>query len=217
MDDNKSNSTDNNELIDVEFEDYIPIQYYSCPEVADMLDLPESTIRYWCTKYKKFLKVKTIGRNRQFTDKNFEVLGKIKDSRINKHYTGEQTYEYLEKLYGSDSDSLEIIDEIPKNKNEIIIDNITDSITNNVMDEINKSLQSIFKQISSEIINQNSISAVQQNELKQYIDKKMNGISNNFDKKQDKIIELLQKTLENQEKSNKKSLFSKIFHKSNHK
>lgn len=215
MDNDKNNSTDINELIDVKFEEYVPIKYYSCPEAADILDLPESTIRYWCTKYKEFLDVKTVGRNRQFTDENLKVLKKIKKLRISKNYTGEQTYEYLEKLYNSDS--LEIIDKIPKNKNEIIIENITDSITNNVMNGINKSLQSLFKQLSNDITIQNNRSIAHQDELKQYIDNKINENNNNFDKRQEEIIKLLKENLENQQKTQKKSLFSKIFYKNNHK
>lgn len=205
---------DNNQPIDVSFEEYIPTKYYSCPDAAQIIEVPESTIRYWCAKYKNFLNVKTSGRNRQFTDENINILKQIKDLRMNKNYTGEQTYEYLKKLY--DSNSLEIINEIPQNDKEVFIDAIANTLTI----KMNKSLELITNQISvinNDITKQNKLLTTNQNELKHYInqniEQKMNKIANEFNIKQDKIIKLLEKNIENQEKLEKKSLFSRIFHK----
>jgi len=53
--------------------------YYSISEVASYLDIAESNIRFWEKEFEAFVKPqRTAKGNRQFTNKDIEVLKQIK-------------------------------------------------------------------------------------------------------------------------------------------
>lgn len=48
--------------------------YYKIGEVAEMLEVPQSTIRYWETEFPEAAPMRTSGNRRYYTVKNIEVL-----------------------------------------------------------------------------------------------------------------------------------------------
>lgn len=71
--------------------------YYSTGQVANLLDVPESTVRYYSTVFDEILNIEISNKRRRYKDEDIEKLRFIK-SLIDKGMTLKQVKEYCEKV-----------------------------------------------------------------------------------------------------------------------
>lgn len=213
--------TENN-IIDTEYtEENLPI-YLSVSECAKMINETDTTIRYWCDYFKNILHIERNGRNRSIDEKNLKILQDIHFLRREEKYTMQQTYNYIKKRYIDNKTT--VLQESPKNKNDLFINAISKEISKNLSESLNNISKNIIENISSIIQEQNK----NKEELKDYIDTTLNNslkefkltLDNKefeFTKRDSELISSLQKTLERRREEyitkKKQSFLYKIFHK----
>lgn len=74
--------------------------YYRLNEVAGMLGLPPSTIRYWCDVFADFLvPARTKGGQRRYTPENVKVIRLIHELMHDKLMSIEGANRYLRAMY----------------------------------------------------------------------------------------------------------------------
>ncbi len=61
--------------------------YYTIGEVSNLLDLKPHVIRYWETEFRQLRPNKTSGGNRKFSQKDIDLLSRIKDMLHNQKFT----------------------------------------------------------------------------------------------------------------------------------
>ena len=67
-------------------------------ELAKILDLPPSTLRYWESHFKHVRPVKSTGGQRFYTEKHIEMLTQLKDMLYSERYTIEGAKQRLKEL-----------------------------------------------------------------------------------------------------------------------
>ncbi len=83
--------------------------YYTTGQVAIMLDITDSAVRYYCTKFKDMLNLEMSGSHRKFKDSDIEKLRYIKKLLKEDGLSVSQVQEY-----GSEKDISVIEDKISK-------------------------------------------------------------------------------------------------------
>jgi len=83
--------------------------YYTTGQVAIMLDITDSAVRYYCTKFKDMLNLEMSGSHRKFKDSDIEKLRYIKKLLKEDGLSVSQVQEY-----GSEKDVSVIEDKISK-------------------------------------------------------------------------------------------------------
>ena len=73
-------------------------KFYKIGEVAKILDLPPSTLRYWESHFKHVRPVKSTGGQRFYTEKHIEMLTQLKDMLYSERYTIEGAKQRLKEL-----------------------------------------------------------------------------------------------------------------------
>ncbi len=71
--------------------------YYTIGEVSNLLDLKPHVIRYWETEFRQLRPNKTSGGNRKYSQKDIDLLTRIKDMLHNQKYTIEGARKRLAK------------------------------------------------------------------------------------------------------------------------
>ncbi len=61
--------------------------YYSIGEVSNLLDLKTHVIRYWESEFRQLRPQKTSGGNRKYSQKDIDLLTRIKDMLHNQKFT----------------------------------------------------------------------------------------------------------------------------------
>lgn len=88
-------SENEDDMANIITEDGIKKQYYTIGEVSEMLDLPQSQIRFWETEFDEIKPKKNRKGNRMYTEKDIEVLENIKFLLKIKKYTTKGAQESL--------------------------------------------------------------------------------------------------------------------------
>lgn len=98
MDENIENK--NNKIIDVDYKN-ISIEnnnlnplYYSTSQVAQILGVTDSTIRFWSNKLESKMTIERNGTHRQFTKENINILKRFQKLIIEKGFKIAQAVEY---------------------------------------------------------------------------------------------------------------------------
>lgn len=73
-------------------------KFYKIGEVAKILDLPPSTLRYWESHFKHVRPVKSTGGQRFYTEKHIEMLTQLKEMLYSERYTIEGAKQRLKEL-----------------------------------------------------------------------------------------------------------------------
>ena len=68
--------------------------YLSTSQVSQILDETDSTLRFWCTKFKNILHIETTGTHRKFKEEDIEKLKFIKNLLRNEKYSIAQVSQY---------------------------------------------------------------------------------------------------------------------------
>ncbi|AJA48663.1 putative transcriptional regulator [Clostridium pasteurianum DSM 525 = ATCC 6013] len=117
--------------------------YYSTTEVAKMLGELDSTIRFWCTKFKDFIPIKRQGSHRRFKEEDINTLKQIqKLLRIN-HFTIYQVYEHLKKQTIDDG-----MDRLKEN-DPIFIKLLSKELSKELSKHLNEELELIEKELKN--------------------------------------------------------------------
>lgn len=92
---------ENNEFIDVDFNEQTNEKhingkalYYTTSQVSILLNESDSTIRFWCSKFKDILQIETSGTHRRFKESDIEQLKYIKKLLREEGYSINQVLEY---------------------------------------------------------------------------------------------------------------------------
>lgn len=80
-------------------------KFYKIGEVAKLIDLPASTLRYWEDHFKQLKPVKSTGGQRFYTDKHIDILMQLKDMLHNERYTIEGAKQRLKELNKKETNS----------------------------------------------------------------------------------------------------------------
>lgn len=96
-------------------------KFYKIGEVAKMLELPASTLRYWESHFKQLRPVKSTGGQRFYTDKHIEMLEQLKEMLHNERYTIEGAKQRFKELYNKKDNS------VSKANNDIVKQNNSSS------------------------------------------------------------------------------------------
>ena len=216
-------------IVDVEFQDINknisgkPL-FFTTTQVASIIDEEPSTVRYWSKRFESLLNIQVSNRNKQYTQIDIEKLKYIKKLTKEDGFTLTQVEQYAL----NEGFNIKDTEEAAIDNNPLAIQSFTRQLTMQLDEKLDGFIEKLLTGLEEEHKQNNE--KIKQDiaiTVDTVVDDKLNNISNQITdivnqknqktiEKQDKIIELLQKTLENQEKSNKKSLFSRIFHKNNH-
>jgi DNA-binding transcriptional MerR regulator len=86
---------------------------YSIGYVSKFTELPQSVLRYWETVIEAFNPYKTEGGTRKYSDKNIELVLKIKELLYDKKFTIAGANNYLNSPQKSENEDEDVI-KIPK-------------------------------------------------------------------------------------------------------
>lgn len=181
---------DKENIFDVEYEDNEreingKPTYYSTSQVSEMIGESDSTIRFWCSKFKSLIQIKTSGRNRKFSESNIEKL------------------KYIKKLLREDKFSIKQIIELSQEKNiSLVKEDITDepfmlqALASALSIEMNNKIEQFKEDVISELsydIEQNMQKQFQ--EQKEYIkvlESKIDNFTNVIEKNNTTIIDSIE-------------------------
>ncbi|WP_051296195.1 MerR family transcriptional regulator [Eisenibacter elegans] len=108
-------------------DDEIEKKYYSISEVAKMLDVNPSLIRFWESEFDILRPVKNKNGERRFTKKDIEDLQVIYHLVKEKGYTLEGAKEYIKHEASLVRDRLQTIDKLRKLRD--FLQNLRDTLT----------------------------------------------------------------------------------------
>lgn len=225
---------DNNDTIDTDFnevkEDNIingRKLYYSTSQVSQMISETDSTIRFWCSKFKDIIKIEMSGSHRKFSEDNIEKLKYIKRLLREDHFSINQVIEFAGK-------------DIPSN--EIKIQNqepmAMKALASAIMIEVGAELEDyklmikedLIQEIKQGFIDQKKLQENDKVELRDFIavaiqdnfDNKLTELKGIIDtkemeatKRDTEMLDFMKKNMEDRKlintESEKKGFFKKIF------
>lgn len=144
--------------------------YYTTSQVASQIDETDSTVRYYCLKFKDVLHIETKGTHRRFTEENIEQLKYIKKLLKEDNMTIKQATEFL-----SEKDPAEIERRVG-NSDPIAVQAIASAISLQVKDVIKEALSEFEANQEREMIENfrlfaGAVLESQEKELGKIIDK----------------------------------------------
>lgn len=163
--------------------------YYNCMQVAQIVDEPDSTIRYWSKVFQPLLQIQTSNNVRKYTKTNIENLLFIKKLLKDDGLTVKQALEYCSEK-GFDNET-GLIDTSNPLAVQTFISAMTEEMNKKILDMQN----SIIKQQQNMIDNLNKMLIEREDQLKEsisitiddVISDKMEQISENMNDKLDSI------------------------------
>ena len=189
-----------NDIIDVDFteadEDLLENKdinkkplYYNCMQVAQIVDEPDSTIRYWSKVFQPLLQIKTSNNVRKYTKTNIENLLFIKKLLKEDGLTVKQAMEYCSKK-GFDNET-GLID----TSNPLVIQTFISAMTTQMDKKIEHMQNQIIEKQQQMINNLNNMLIEREENLKEniivtvdeVISEKMNEFNNTLDNKFESI------------------------------
>ena len=123
----------------------LKISYLTIGQMAELVDLPQSVLRYWESVFDQLNPAKSPGGNRRYTEKDIEIIQRIKKLLYDQRFTIKGANKILNDEYGNQEKSFDITPEVnniitddEKNstKNHIDIDNI--SVKSEIISELKK-------------------------------------------------------------------------------
>lgn len=154
-------------------ENFTP-KFYNTSQTATKLNLTDSAVRFYCTKFKDFLNIEIEGNRRRFKKEDIEKLSYIKKLLDENGYTIKQVNEYLSKenISKTNTNSDSQIDEIVSK----LIEKFDKSL-NKVKDELLQAIDIKFKElIDIENKNKNELIEFISAYLEKKLDDKLNEV-----------------------------------------
>lgn len=94
-------------------------RYYSIKEVAEMLDIPESTLRYWEKEFKQIAPKKSSKGIRQYTAQDIEQIRKVNHLVKEKSLTIKGAKSQLDKKVPVTADTHDIVERLKYVRQEL--------------------------------------------------------------------------------------------------
>ena len=149
--------------------------YYMTSQVATILNETDSTIRFWCSKFKDILKIEMTGSHRRFKEEDIKKLKYIKKLLREENFSIQQVQEY-----GCQKDK-SIIKKKIQNQDPLAIQSLATSIAIEVGGQLEDFKLMIRDQLIEEMKNN-------QKEMKEYLavsineklDEKLDGVLTEF-------------------------------------
>ncbi|QPW62045.1 MerR family transcriptional regulator [Clostridium botulinum] len=166
---------ENLKYVDVDYSNIDEELTYKTPEVAEILNENESTIRYWCDCFSDYIHIEREGRNRKFTKENIDDLAYTRDLLKKERLTIKQAQKRWEDLKRNPSSSTKVasIREIPSQNEDILneqallkLEEIKKQFLKDISIQINNT---ISEQLSVALNSHNEALERTQSELKDYI------------------------------------------------
>lgn len=198
--------------------------YYTCKQVAQVVNENESTIRYWAKVFEPILNIEVSNMTKKYTKTNIENLMFIKKLLKEDNMTVKQTLEYCSKKGFNNEEGL--ID----TSNPLAIKTFTEAITVEIDKKLNgmqcniiKQQQEMIDNLTKMILDNNSklsdnlcrtIDEVVSDKMDGYFDSLQEelSITRETNEKIDKLRESMDaRKEENELKNHKRGLFSKWF------
>lgn len=203
--------------------------YFTTKQTAEIVDVEPSTIRYWSKRFKDLLNIEVSNRNKQYKESDIEKLRFIKKLTKEDGFTLTQVEEYANT---KGFDIKDVQNAVMDRQDPLAIQAFTAAM----MLEMDKKLDNFSEQLMSKIDNKLEQYAILQHEenekmreitmsildgiISDRLDISLKEFTNILQDKQDKntaqynkLIDLLEKNLENQSAQKKESLFTKLFKK----
>lgn len=200
------------EFIDVnyietdEVETTLP-KYFTTGQVAAILGVTDSTLRFWCRKFNPELKIKKVGSHRRFTKENIKDLQYIKKLLKEDGLMISQAKEVFNK------DEKAITEQVDKGE-PLVIQALATAIGMEVEESLNELKEELMEQQKEELKNiKSELGKIVQEENK----KIFNAINEKELEAKNRDIEMIDKlkqSMEEIKKSNQnKSFFARLFNK----
>lgn len=203
--------------------------YFNTTQVAEIIKEEPSTVRYWSKRFKDLLNIEVSNRNKQYKESDIEKLKFIKKLTREDGFTLTQVEEYANT---KGFDIKDVQNAVMDRQDPLAIQAFTAAM----MLEMDKKLDNFSEQLMSKIDNKLEQYAILQHEenekmreitmsildgiISDRLDISLKEFTNILQDKQDKntaqynkLIDLLEKNLENQSAQKKESLFTKLFKK----
>lgn len=95
-------------------------RYYSIKEVSEMLDIPDSTLRYWEKEFKEVAPKKTSGGVRQYTEADISQIKFIKFLVHDNHLTIKGAKQRMKENPKQTSDTHDIVSRLEYVRKELL-------------------------------------------------------------------------------------------------
>ena len=197
--------------------------YYTCKQVAQIVEENESTIRYWAKVFEPILKIEVSNMTKKYTKTNIENLLFIKKLLKEDNMTVKQTLEYCSKKGFNNDEGL--IDTSKPLAIKVFTKAMTEEF-NGKFDYIQGILlqqQQTINNLTQIIINNNielsnsicrTIDEVVSDKLDEHFDSLEQKITKEMNDKTDRLRELMNERKEAERiKENNKGFFKKLFNK----
>lgn len=194
-----------NEFQDVEFEDVSSskekdkqirgsILYYNTSQVAQILDIPDSKVRYYSKIFDNILKIEVINKQRKYKQEDIDKLKYMLELQ-SEGMSLKQIEEYCSEVSFQEGNGIQI-----KESNPLSIQALTKSIMNHQEKQIKAMEERILSELKTFIDNQTMTTEKVMDQIKEEIattvddlvDEKLGGIEDNIgniNKKLDEIKE----------------------------
>ena len=95
-------------------------KYYTIGEVSGMLEIPESTLRYWEKEFKEISPKKTKGGKRQYTDFDIEQIKRVNHLVKEKNLTIKGAKDRIKEKSSGTMDTHEIVSRLKSVREELM-------------------------------------------------------------------------------------------------
>jgi DNA-binding transcriptional MerR regulator len=189
--------------------------YYTTSQVGQIIDETDSTIRFWCTKFKDILQIETSGKNRRFKEEDIEKLKYIKKLLREDNFSINQVIEYCSEKNSN------IMETKIQNQEPMALQALATALTIEIGRQLEDYKTHMMEQFSQEmktlIMKQLEFQEQQKEDIIGEINR-LKGLVENQElqaKERDEImINTLKKRMEeHKEEEKKEGFWSRLFHK----
>jgi DNA-binding transcriptional MerR regulator len=147
--------------------------YLSTSQVGQIIGETDSTIRFWCSKFKDILDVQMVGSHRKFSEENIEKLKYVKKLLRDEGYSINQVIEYASKDVKKAETQVQKKEPLGMQALatalSIQIASDLEEYKMQIRNELIQEIRSEFRDINESIKEQKQLQEIQQTELKEHI------------------------------------------------
>lgn len=206
------------------------VLYYSTGQVAKILDIPDSKVRYYTTAFDDILHIEIINKQRKFTKADIDKMKFILELK-NEGMSIKQIQEYCQEVDFNSENGIQI-----KESNPLSIQTLAKALLeeqerqlNIFKDDMSLKIQNIMDNIvemniqNNEKLKEDIVTTIDEvvsdkletklDELKSYIDQRELEYKTQDQERMDMLRRSMEETRKNTELNSKKSIWSRIFNK----
>ena len=206
------------------------VLYYSTGQVAKILDIPDSKVRYYTTAFDDILHIEIINKQRKFTKADIDKMKFILELK-NEGMSIKQIQEYCQEVDFDSENGIQI-----KESNPLSIQTLAKALLeeqerqlNIFKDDMSLKIQSIMDNVvemniqNNEKLKEDIVTTVDEvvsdrldnklDELKSYIDKRELEYKQQDEERMDMLKRSMEETRKSTELNSKKGIWSRIFNK----